>query len=117
MDKLDQKIAEALSAEDQEIMQSAEGFFAQNLAQFSGPGAWASWLVSAAMVLYIGLMIWCGIKTVAATEALSAIKWGFGALASVSIVGMMKLYLAQVGQGDRVIRELKRVELMLARKD
>lgn len=117
MDKLDEKIAEALSTQDYEILRSEDGFFAQNLAQFSGPGAWASWLVSAAMVIYAGLMIWCGVKMGTATEVLAAVKWGIGALASLTIVGLMKLYLAQVGQGDRVMRELKRVELLLARKD
>ncbi|MGH1369452.1 MAG: DUF6768 family protein [Maritimibacter sp.] len=117
MDKLDELISQALSAEEQEILRHQDGFFAQNLTQFKGPGAWASWLVSAAMVIYVGLMIWCAIKMINATEVLAAIKWGIGAVASVTVIGMMKLYLSQVGQGDRLMRALKRVELLIARRD
>lgn len=117
MDKLDKMISEALSAEDQDILKRSDGFFAQNLRQFSGPGAWASWLVSAAMVVYVGLMIWCGIKMINATETLAAVKWGIGAVASVSVIGMMKLYLSQVAQGDRVIREIRRLQLSLSQRE
>lgn len=119
MDKLDALIHEALSEEDRAIAEATaeQGFFAQSLAQYSGPRGWVSWLVTLAMLVYAGLTFWFGYEFLAAREPLAAIKWGLGALLSVVALGMLKMYLLNVAETDRVIRELRRVELMLARRE
>lgn len=119
MDKLDRMIAEALAEEDRDIVAhtAEQGFFAQLLGQLSGRNAWVNWLATAMIFVYLGLMVWTGWNMFVATEALAAIKWGLGAALSVIVIGMVKLYLFQAMQADRVIREIKRVELMLAMRE
>lgn len=119
MDKLDRMISEALAEEDRAIVaETGElGFFAQLFGQLSGRNAWVNWLATLMIFVYLGLLVWTGWNFFAATEALAAIKWGLGAALSVVIIGMMKLYLFQAMQADRVIRELRRVELMLVARD
>lgn len=119
MDKLDQMIAEALAEEDRDILASTaeQGFFAQLFAPLSGRNAWVGWLTTVAIFAYAALMLWTGWKFFAATETLSALRWGLVALFSGVVIGMLKLYLFQEMQANRVIRELKRVELLLAKRE
>lgn len=119
MDKLDRMIEEALAAEDRDIVArtAEQGFFAQFAGQLSGRNAWVNWLATGMIFVYLALMVWTGWHFFTATDALAAVKWGSGAVLSVIVIGMMKLYLFQQMQTDRVIRELKRVELMLAARE
>ncbi|GKY87145.1 DUF6768 family protein [Sinisalibacter aestuarii] len=119
MSKLDRMIEEALSAEERALMTETvePGFFAQLFGQLSGRNAWVNWLATIMIFVYLGLLVWTGWHFFAATDALAAVKWGLGAGLSLVIIGMMKLYLFQAMQADRVIRELKRVELMLVSRE
>lgn len=119
MDKLDQMIAEALAEEDREIMAQTDelGFFAQFARQLSGRNSWVNWAATVAVVAYMALALWSGWQCYVATDAVAAVKWGFVAAVSVVVIGMFKLYLFQGMQTDRVMRELKRVELMLLSRE
>lgn len=119
MNKLDRMIEEALAAEDRDIVaRTAElGFFAQFAGQLTGRNAWINWLVTMMIFVYLALTVWTGWHFFTATDALVAVKWGSGAMLSVIVIGMMKLYLFQSMQADRVIRELKRVELILTARE
>lgn len=119
MDKLDQMIAEALAQEDQDILAETgeRSFFSEFLGQFSGRNAWVNWLTTFMIFVYVGLTVWCGYEFFTATEPLAAIKWGFGASVSIIVIGMLKLYLFGEMQANRMIREMKRIELMLAARN
>jgi len=119
MNKLDRLIEEALQDQDRDILDQTEelGYFALGLSQFSGKLGWVTWvlmIVQAAM--FIGA-VWCGVHFFAATETLSALKWGLSS-ATLALMGtQLKLSLMPQMQADRIIRELKRIELMLARQN
>ena len=119
MDKLDQMIEAALAEEDRAILEETKelGFFTQFTRQLAGPNAWVNWLVTVAIFAYVALAFWAGWKFYIATEALLAVKWGILAAVAIMAIAMMKLYLFQKMESDRVIRQLKRLELMLAKRD
>jgi len=119
MDKLDQMIEEALKAEDREIMtQTRElGYFAQAFGLFRGKSAWVNWVIMLVQGALFVAGIWSAVNFFAASEPLSAIKWGISGAVLLLMGGIMKMSLMPVMQADRVIREVKRVELMLARRE
>ena len=119
MDKLDQMIAAALAEEDRAIVEETRelGFFTQFTRQLSGPNAWVSWMSTVSIFVYVGLALWCGYNFFTATEPLAAIKWGLGAAVSVVVIGLFKLFMFGEMQANRIIRELKRVELILAARE
>ncbi|MTI05340.1 hypothetical protein E1180_07410 [Roseibium denhamense] len=57
--------------------------------------------------------IWCMTKFFAATDALPAVKWGITSSTLLLMAMNLKLSLWPQMQADRILRELKRVELML----
>ncbi|SMH32008.1 DUF6768 family protein [Maritimibacter sp. HL-12] len=119
MDKLDTMIAEALAQEDREIVEATNerGVFAELAAQLSGRNAWLKWVTYLYIAVFVVLFIWAAWQFFAAAEALVALKWGLGAVLAMLIVAVLKLYLLTEIQTDRVIRELKRVQLMLAARE
>lgn len=119
MNKLDRMIEQALAEEDRALIEATvpRGFFAEFFGQFSGRNAWVGWLSTAAIFVYVGLGLWCGYEFFTAADPLVALKWGLGAMGSIMVIGMLKLYMFGEMQTARILRELKRVELMLAVRD
>ena len=116
MDKLDKLIEEALQNEDHEILsETAElGYFAASRDLFRGKTAWVSWVIMIVQTVMFVVSVWMAFKFFAATDVLVAVKWGISA-AVVMLAGFnLKLSLMPQLQADRIMRELKRVELMLA---
>lgn len=119
MDKLDQMIEEALQAEDREIFAQTEekGWFALGLGLFSGKLGWVNWIVMIVQTLMFLAAVWCGIQFFGASDVLLALKYGIsGGVLTLAALAMKLSMMPQI-QADRVIRELKRVELMLARRE
>lgn len=116
MTRLDEMIEQALGEEDRALMQGTaeQGYMALILGQFTGRNGWVTWLSLVALLAYGVLAVWAAWHFFIATTALAAIKWGLVAAVSVIVVGMLKLNVLYTAQTDRVMRELKRVELMLA---
>lgn len=116
MNKLDALIDQALTAEDRELLarHGEPGYVSQALGLFRGPWAWVMWLLNvvAGVAFLVGLYAFWQVH--AATEALAAVKWGVAGLALflVTVVGkgMMGTHL----EANRVLREVKRIELQLA---
>ncbi|MCB1331266.1 MAG: hypothetical protein KDK28_18235 [Maritimibacter sp.] len=119
MNKLDRMIEQALAEEDRALIEATvpRGFFAEFFGQLSGRNAWVGWLSTAAIFVYVGLGLWCGYKFFTVADPVISLKWGLGALLSVLVIGMLKLYMFGEMQTARILRELKRVELMLAVRD
>ena len=59
---------------------------------------------------------WCAVSLFAAADVLSAVKWGISGTVLLLVAAMMKMSLMPVLQADRVIREVKRIELLLAKR-
>lgn len=119
MNKLDRMIEEALSEEDRAIMAetSQRGVFEELFGQLSGRNAWIKWISYLYIAVFVVLFFWATWNFFAATDALVALRWGIGAVVAVLFVTVLKLYLFTEMQTDRIMRELKRVELMLAARE
>lgn len=118
MSKLDDLIAEALSDEERGILRETEelGWFALGARQFRGKLGWVTWVVMIVQATMFLLGLWCGWKFFAATDPLIALKWGLPAAVLVILATILKTSLMPQLQADRVLRELKRVELMIAHR-
>lgn len=118
MNKLDRLIEEALSDQDKEILSETRelGWFALGASQFSGKLGWVVWVIMTMQIILFLAAVWAGWNFFAATEVLTALKWGLPAATLAIIATIMKTSLMPQMQADRILRELKRVELMIAHK-
>lgn len=117
MNKLDRMIEEALDAEDREIFAQygEKGMFTEIVGLFSGKfGPWNILTATIQVIMFAGAL-YAGRQFIAVDNLPDMIRWG--ALASLLIAAMsvIKLMQWQQVQANRVIREVKRVELQLAR--
>lgn len=118
MNKLDRLIEEALQEQDRDILHQTEelGYFALGLKQFSGKLGWVTWVLMIVQTAMFVAAVWCGFQFFGAVETLPALKWGLSAATLALMAIQLKLSLMPQMQADRIIRELKRIELMVARQ-
>ncbi|MFV2038102.1 MAG: DUF6768 family protein [Paracoccaceae bacterium] len=116
MEKIDAMIKEALEAEDSSIWAETEelGYFASAFGLFRGKAAWVNWVIMLAQGGLFLVAVWFAVEFFAATDVVAALKWGISGAVLMLTAFSMKMSLMIPMQTNRVIRELKRVELMLA---
>ena len=118
MRDLDTLIDEALDDEERQLLRQIgedPGFFAQLFGIFSGSTGWVHALM---MVVQTALFVagaWAAWMFFLAADPLAAIRWGLPAAVLLLMALIIKLSLWPTIQTNRVIRELKRLELQLAR--
>ncbi len=117
MDELDKKIAEALSEEDKDLMQhfDEQGIYAQWFSIYRGRQAWTAIIATIAMLLIFGIVGYCAWKFFGAENSGEQIKWGAAAWFLMTMVAFMKVWFWMRMESNRVIREIKRIELQVAR--
>jgi len=117
MDDLDRKIEEALNAEDRAMLDEfgEQGIFTQWFGVYRGPQAWLFSLVTVvAVVLAAGgfYSLW---KLIEIGSGPDAVKWGAAAFILLIMVSFIKVYFWMRMESNRIIREVKRLELQIAR--
>ncbi len=124
MNDLDRQIEEALDAEDRQIYQQLgeQNVFAQALSVYQGKFRAIAVMASLAMFLLFGGAVFAGWNFFQASTALQAsatmveaIAWGGLTWFLMMAVGFMKVWFWMRMESNRVLREIKRVELQLAR--
>jgi hypothetical protein len=119
MSKLDEAISESLSEEDADFLARFEkepGSFQQFFGIFNGPFAWISSLFALVMVLLLAFTVLAGWKFWVTTDIRGMLLWGAGALAALLIMIVIRIWFFLEIQTNRVLREVKRLELQLARQ-
>ena len=118
MSKLDQLIEEALSDQDKDMLNETRelGWFALGASQFRGKLGWVSWVLMISQTALFLMAVWTGWHFFAANDALTALKWGLPSATLMIVATILKTSLMPQMQADRIMRELKRVELMIAHK-
>lgn len=115
---LDELISEALDAEDRELLDTyakEPGFISQALGLFSGTMGWVMAVVLVMVLLFTGLMVWTGIKFFSTSDPVMSLRWGLGCIASIQIIVFMRGVMMQKILTNQVLREVKRLELQIAR--
>lgn len=115
MSGTDEQIKAGLSEQETEIMRMTEelGYFALVSGLFRGKLGWVSWVIMITQAIMFVAGVWAAWQFFAAVEVLAALKWGISAAVLLLMAAMMKMSFMPQIQADRVLRELKRVELLL----
>lgn len=118
MRNIDEMIGEALDAEERELLRSIgeePGFFAQTFGIFRGPTGWVNVLLMAVQGAIFVAGVWAAWNFFEATDALTALRYGLPAAVLLLTALVIKMALWPTIQTNRVIRELKLIELQIAR--
>ncbi len=116
MDKFDEMMVRALSAEDRELLarHGEPGYLSQAVGIFRGPWNWVMWLVNAVGGAAFLLSLFAFWQVYEAADPLIAVKWGIASLACLQISVMAKNFLGTHMEANRLMREVKRVELQVS---
>ena len=116
MNKIDDLIERALTEEDRALLAShAEpGYLAQAFGLFRGPLAWVMWFVNIASgVAFVG-GAYAAWRMFGTSDVLVAFKWGIAALFLFQVTTLCKTFMGNRMEVNRLLRELKRVELQVS---
>ncbi len=118
MRDIDELIDEALDAEEKELLRSIgeePGFFSQTLGIFGGPTGWANAVLMGAQIILFLVGAWAAWHFFQADEPVTQLRWGIPAAVLLIVATIMKMALLPRMEANRLMRELKRIELRLAR--
>jgi hypothetical protein len=120
MRDVDQAIGEALAVEERELLRrmgEEPGFFGLAFGMFGGKLGW----VNVILMVVQGLAFLAGVYAAwmffAATEPVAQLRWGLPAAVLLLISLIVKMGMWPNVHADRLMRELKMIELQLARRD
>lgn len=119
MQDFDRMIDDALDAEERELLRGLDeqGFFAQAFGIFGGRAGWANIVMMIAQAALFVAGVWAAWRFFGASDPVSQLRWGFPAAVLLILATLIKLALIPRMEGNRLMRELKRIELHMARTD
>lgn len=117
MDDLDRRIEEALSDDDRAVFDKLgeQGLIGQLFGVYGGKLGGIAIFATIMTFMLFAAAVYCGWQFFAAATALEAARWGAGAVMLMVMVGFLKIWFWMRMESNRVLREVKRVELQLAR--
>jgi hypothetical protein len=119
MRDLDAMIDEALGAEESELLRRIGGepnILERALGMF---GAGVGWMVALMMVIQAILFlagVWAAWMFFEASDPVSQLRWGLPAAVLMLMALIIKTAVAPAIHHNRLMRELKRIELQMARQ-
>ncbi|MGZ9810093.1 DUF6768 family protein [Pseudoroseicyclus sp. H15] len=119
MSKIDDLIREALEGEDRQLLRETEeaGWFTLAFGLFRSPIGWVTWVLLVVQTVMFVAGAVCAFRFFQAEDGLAALRWGLSGTVLWLMALQLKLSLMPQIQADRVIRELRKLELLLARKE
>lgn len=118
MSNLDERIRESMSVEDQKLLaeiDADDSLYRDVIATFQGRMRWMNILSSIIGFALFGVALVCGWRFTLETEPRGMLMWGAGAALAISGLTMIKLWFWMEIQKNTIVREIKRVELQLAK--
>lgn len=117
MNEFDDKIRAALRAEDTDIFQNPDepSMFEQAMATLWGRQRLLNAYAIVAMLAVMGLAVWFAIEFFQAAELHTALGWATGFLLCGMTFALMKVWFWMQMDKYVVLREVKRLELQVAR--
>lgn len=117
MRDLDSLVEAELSREERELLSrigEEPGFFGQALGLFGGRLGWVNALMMAVQALIFVAGAYAAWRFFGETEVASQLRWGLPASVLLIMALMIKMAMWPEIQVNRLMRELKRIELQLA---
>ena len=123
VNNIDEEIRQALAA-DEELAgfgagdrqtQGDQGIFRELSEVFRGRQRWLNLLGAVIQLIYLGLCIWSAVRFFEAETSRDQILFATGFLASLGITMAFKIWFWMVLNRNAVLREVKRLELQVAR--
>lgn len=118
MNELDKKIKEALSQEDAELMKDFEGepsIFEMLTDTFRGRHRWLNVLGAIWILFFLVLGIYSAMQFFKVETDRDMLMWAAAFLFCMSAVSMLKIWYWMEMQKNSITREIKRLELQIAR--
>jgi uncharacterized membrane protein YciS (DUF1049 family) len=118
MSELDRAIRDALSKEDAEFLARFEDHSTPvNEVLDTFRGRWALMNVFAAILTFamFGAAVYCFWQMLATTDTRDVVVWSAGVIVTMLAVAMLKMYFWMELNKNVVLREVKRLELQVAR--
>ncbi len=118
MNDLDAKIREALEREDnalEEVTRTEAGVWELFFSTMKGRNRFFGFLVNFWILVFTIVIFYSMYRYFQVEELRPTITWGLGVVLSGMIVMSMKVWVWMEMQKNSVLREVKRVELQLAR--
>lgn len=118
MSKLDEAISETLSKEDAEFLRRFDDephFYQQMFGVLRGPMAWVYWLFLIFAVPLGIFGLYAGWRFTVEDELVAMIRWGGVTLVCLLVLITVRIVFFLQINTNQILRELKRVELQVAR--
>ncbi len=120
MSELDRMIETALNEEDRAFLARLErepGYLRQVGGLLSGPLGWVNLLLMIVQAVMFFAGAWCAWEFFQATDTIMALRWGLSSATLLIVGALLKIATLWPSlQANRVLREIKRLELQLAQK-
>lgn len=116
--KIDDEIRQALSGDDAEAFEKfsiEQSLPAQAFELLKGKNRWINMWVMIVTFAFFFLTIFCGWKFYHATEIKELFGWSIGIGLSFATISMLKLWAWMQMEKNSTVREIKRLELQVAR--
>jgi len=117
MQDIDRMIEEALDGEEQALFRESArepGFFQQTFGLFGGRNGWVNLVMMATQTALFIAGVWAAWRFFGAETPLSALHWGLPAAVLLLMSLIIKMGLLPEMQANRLMRELKRLQLQAA---
>lgn len=118
MTDLDRLIAETLDEEDRALLDrygAEQGLWGQVASVFRGALGWYAVLVGVVQMALFGFSLWCAWNFAVAEDVAAMLRWGGAAWFLFTGVMMIKLWFWLQMTSNQIRREVKRLELQVAR--
>ncbi len=117
MDELDRKIEEALNEQDRALLDQfpEQGLIGQFKSVFHGSMAWVSVMSMLFGTVLTIAFFYAAWKFFNVADIDARLLWGGGAWFLATMVAFMKVWFWMRMESNRVLREVKRLELQIAR--
>ena len=113
-DSIDEKIRAALSGSPEGDRLAVEPNLAEELIHaFRGRNTWTNLLAVVFSVVSLAVAIWAGIRFYEAAEVREQLLWGGLCLFMLLFISFLKVWFWLEMHSNRVLREVKRVELLI----
>lgn len=113
MNNLDERIRAALET-DGTTTSTVPSIAEELLQTFRGQSRWMNRFAAVLSLLVFGLWIWTSIRFFQAEALDLKMEWAMGSLFCLLFISFLKVWFWMTMHSNRVLREVKRVELLLA---